>query len=58
MGCWVTPSTTAGAATPVASRMVGSRSTTWVNWFLTAPPEAMPAGQCTIKGVRTPPSQV
>jgi hypothetical protein len=58
-GSWATPSTSAGARTPVASSTVGARSTAWQNWSRTSPAASgsMPPGQWTISGVRTPPSQ-
>ena len=54
-----TPSTVAGGSSPAASSTVGSRSTAWQNCVAHLPRarRRCRAGQCTISGVRTPPSQ-
>ena len=57
-GCCATPSTAVGRIDAGASSTVGMRSTACTNWSRTAPPPAMPRGQCTISGVRVPPSHV
>ena len=38
--------------------IVGMRSMAWANWDRTVPGRAMRPGQCTMRGVRVPPSQV
>jgi hypothetical protein len=57
-GCWPMPSTTVGQGIPAASSTVADRSTAWQNCGRTSPCAAMPFGQCTISGVRMPPSHV
>ena len=52
--CW-TPLTMAGSGSPAASRMVGARSITWVNWERTEPGSSIPSGQCTMVPLRVPP---
>jgi hypothetical protein len=56
-GCCWTPSTTSGNGKPAASSTVGTTSTAWQNCGRTWPLSASPRGQCTISGVRVPPSQ-
>ncbi len=43
---------------PAAAMIVGMRSMTWANWRRTVPGWATWPGQCTMSGVRVPPSQV
>ncbi len=56
--CCATPSTSSGTSSPAAAMIVGIRSTTWANCDRTAPGRAMRPPQCTMSGVRVPPSQV
>ncbi len=55
MGDCSTPLTMVGSGRPAASRIVGARSMTWVNWDRSPPASSMPAGQCTIVPLRVPP---
>ena len=49
------PATVAGAATPVASRIVGTTSITWWNWLRMPPASLMRAGQAIAMPLRVPP---
>ena len=55
MGDCMTPLTITGSGNPAASRTVGARSMTWVNWERCPPGSAMPLGQCTMVPLRVPP---
>ena len=55
IGDCCTPLTTVGSGSPAASRTVGARSITWVNWERSPPLSSMPLGQCTIVPLRVPP---
>ncbi len=52
--CWI-PSTIAGALMPVASRIVGTMSMMWWNWWRTAPTSLMWPGHEIARPCRVPP---
>jgi hypothetical protein len=55
IGFCATPSTVSGAFTPVTSRIVGTMSIRWWNWFRTPPTSLMPSGQDMTMPCRVPP---
>ena len=55
MGACCTPLTMTGSGSPAASRIVGARSMTWVNWERSPPFSSMALGQCTMVPLRVPP---
>jgi hypothetical protein len=55
MGDCCTPFTSVGSGSPAASRMVGARSMTWLNWLRRPPASSIPLGQWTMVPLRVPP---
>ncbi len=55
IGFWAMPLTVLGAAMPVASRIVGTTSITWWNWWRMPPASLMRLGQAIAMPLRVPP---
>jgi hypothetical protein len=55
IGRWVMPLTETGCGRPAASRIVGTMSMTWWNWWRMPPLSLMRAGQDMAMPLRVPP---